>query len=220
MRYHLHHSIAIDWIFLDIWFRELSVPTQWTVLTSHLKSGKVFDILIIWFSSPTVAIIEWTCPPFDSSICALPLIFPYKTNNQCFSNLYCKFSFSSHLSAVSITLGWWCANSSLLFTMGNPLYVAFSRSFSVGRIVNFPKFQFILSPGPLGHPPITPLCSSNWAGQDAPLAGDPPCLHFRPKGDPVASESHFFGRMGNLFVGGDIRYGDITWNVAAWISSC
>ena len=66
---------------------------------------------------------------------------------------------------VSITLEGWCAKGSLVFTTGNPLYihVTFSRSFSVGRVVNFPKFQFILSAGPLGHPPITPLCSSNWA---------------------------------------------------------
>ena len=66
---------------------------------------------------------------------------------------------------MSITLEGWCAKGSLVFTTGNPLYihVTFSRSFSVGRVVNFPKFQFILSAGPLGHPPITPLCSSNWA---------------------------------------------------------
>ena len=66
---------------------------------------------------------------------------------------------------VSITLEGWCAKGSLVFTTGNPLYihVTFSRSFSVGRVVNFPKFHFILSAGPLGHPPITPLCSSNWA---------------------------------------------------------
>ena len=132
------------------------------------------------FDSPTVAIIECTCLQcfsssllsflFYSSIFALSLFLSPKSNNQCFSNLYCTL-FSSYLSAVSITLGWWCANGSLFFTTGNPLniHVAFSRSFSVRRVVNFPKFQFILSPGPLGHPPITPLCSSNWAGQDAPL---------------------------------------------------
>ena len=122
---------------------------------------------------------------------------------------------------VSITLEGWCAKGSLVFTTGNPLYihVTFSRSFSVGRVVNFPKFQFILSPGPLGHPPITPLCSSNWApSQDAP-----PTLW-----TPLASTSPLIGRPCCLFFWGgweiyvlaDIRYGDITWNTTAWISSC
>ena len=98
------------------------------------------------------------------------------------------------------------------FTTGNPLniHVAFSRSFSVRRVVNFPKFQFILSPGPLGHPPITPLCSSNWAGQDAPLALWTPLASTSSLiGTPCCLLSLFFRWMRNLCVGGTLDTGTL-----------
>ena len=178
---HKAHSIVIIVLFGN--YIERFSP----LLISHLKSGNVFDVLIIWFWL-TNGRHHWVYVPpmfFHFSIVLSLLFFhlcsfsfPLSQIKQpmFFQSLLCPLLFICSVNNTRMMMRQW---QFIFFTTGNPLniHVAFSRSFSVRRVVNFPKFQFILSPGPLGHPPITPLCSSNWAGQDAPptlqLSGPP-----------------------------------------------